>query len=54
MITAIYFYVFFPIIIISAIVYIIKNTKNPNKNNVVIKKYDFSEKNKEEKNEPNN
>ena len=53
MLTAIYFYVVFPIIIISAIVYVVKNTKNPNKNNVVIKNYDFLEKNKEEKNEPN-
>lgn len=54
MLTTIYFYVVFPIIVVSAIVYVVKNIKNPNKNNVVIKKYDLSEKNKEEKHEPNN
>jgi hypothetical protein len=36
----------------TAVCSFIRNAKNPNKNNVVIKKYDLSEKNKEEKHEP--
>ena len=54
MLTAICFYIVFPVIIISAIVYVVKNNKSPNKNNVVIKKYDLLDKNKEENHEPNN
>ncbi len=49
-----YFVIVFPIIVISAIIYIVKNTKNPNEKNVVTKEYDFSVKDKEEKNESNN
>lgn len=49
MITTFYFVVVFPILVISLITYVIKNTKNSNKKNVIVKKYDFSNKNKEEK-----
>ncbi|SDX75080.1 hypothetical protein [Flavobacterium degerlachei] len=40
----IYFTIIVPIIIINAIIYIIKNNGNPNKKDILIKKYDFSQK----------
>lgn len=44
-----YYMIFVPATIIFAIIYFIKNNANPNKNNIVSKKYDFSQKSEEEK-----
>jgi len=45
----IYYAIILPIIIINAIVFFIKKSGNPNKNNIVVKKYDFSKKSEEDR-----
>jgi hypothetical protein len=44
-----YYMIIVPIIVIKAIIYVIKKSGNPNKNNIVVKKYDFSKKTEEDK-----
>lgn len=41
----IYFTIILPIIIINAIIYVIRNSKNPNKKNKILKEYKFNTKN---------
>lgn len=45
----IFYAIILPIIIINAIVFFIKKSGNPNKNNIVVKKYDFSKKSEEDR-----
>ncbi|UFH34943.1 ribonuclease E inhibitor RraB [Flavobacterium acetivorans] len=44
-----YYLIFVPIIIINTIIYFAKNNKNPNKKNIVLKNYDFTQKSEEDK-----